>query len=434
MPRNFLGVYHLALAWLASLWYGRPSRKMIVIGITGTKGKSTTAYLLAKIFEGAGFKVGLSSTAIFKVVGREWLNATKMTMLGRFALQKMLRNMVRAGCAYAIVETSSEGLAQWRHAGIDYDVAIFTNLTPEHIESHGGFENYKKAKGKLFASLTHSVKKNNGNGKKIIVANLDDEHAPYFFNFWAEEKWGYTAKFPISNFQFPISRIVSVQDIELRPNGSRFKVNGEEINLKLIGKGNVYNALAAITAAMAQGVPISASADVLENISVVPGRMEFIDAGQLFKVIVDYAHEPESTRQLYETIKLIPHKRIIHVFGSTGGGRDISRRHVLGEMAGESADIVIVTTDDPYDDDPAKIAEAVAYGARFKDKIDGETLFIILNRREAIRKSIELAGCGDLVLITGKGSEQAMVIAGGRKIPWDDRVIVREEIINILSV
>ena len=193
------------------------------------------------------------------------------------------------------------------------------------------------------------------------------------------------------------------------------------------------NALAAITAAASQGVPVSVSADALVRILTVPGRMEFIDAGQPFKLIVDYAHEPASTAELYNTVKNIPHRRIIHVFGSTGGGRDVSRRHVLGEMAGENTDIVIVTTDDPYDDDPGKIAEAVAYGARIKDKIDGETLFIVLDRREAIRKSIEIAESGDIVLVTGKGSEQIMVLAEGKKIPWDDRAIAREEIIKAMK-
>ncbi|MBI2099090.1 UDP-N-acetylmuramyl-tripeptide synthetase [Candidatus Uhrbacteria bacterium] len=431
LPRGFLTVYHLFLALSASLWYGHPSRKMIVIGITGTKGKSTTAYMLAKILEDAGYKVGLSSTAIFKIAGREWLNATKMTMLGRFALQKMLREMVVAGCSYAIVESSSEGLAQSRHAGIDYDVAVFTNLTPEHIESHGGFENYKKAKGKLFASLKESAKKKVGNGKKIIVANLDDENAEYFLNFWADEQYGYGMKLKAISYKL---KAFLAEDVELSPDGSRFKIDGMDINLKLIGRGNVYNALAAITAAASQGIRISVAADVLAEINTIAGRMEFVRAGQNFTVIVDYAHEPESTRQLYETIKLLPRKRLIQVFGSTGGGRDVSRRRILGLLAGENVDIVIVTTDDPYDDDPLLIAKEVAAGAEEAGKKTGENLFVILDRRAAIGKAIQTAAEGDIVLITGKGSEQVMVLAEGRKIPWDDRTIAREEISNLLRV
>lgn len=432
VPKQLLSIYHLILALWASAVYGLPSRKMIVIGITGTKGKSTTAYFLAKILEGAGYRVGLTSTAIFKIVGHEWLNATKMTMLGRFALQKMLHDMVRAGCTYAIVETSSEGLAQSRHAGIDYDVAVFTNLTPEHIESHGGFENYKKAKGKLFASLAGSFIKKIGNGKKIIVANLDDANVGYFLGFWADEKYGYsqqpTANSP-KNLQ-AVGRMLLAENVQLRSDGSSFQVDGEEVNLKLIGRGNVYNALAAMAAASSQGVPTFVSATVLGNILTVPGRMELIDEGQPFKVVVDYAHEPESARQLYEAVKNIPHNNLIQVLGSTGGGRDVGRRRILGELAAENADTVIVTTDDPYDDDPGEIAKAVAQGAADKGKKIDESIFIILDRRQAIRKAIEIAEVNDLILITGKGSEQVMVVAQGRKIPWDDRVIAREEILK----
>lgn len=432
IPRQILNIYHFAVSALASAFYLWPSRKMVVIGITGTKGKSTTAYFLAKILEGAGYRVGLTSTAIFKIVGREWLNATKMTMLGRFALQKMLACMARAGCAYAIVETSSEGLAQSRHAGIDYDIAVFTNLTPEHIESHGGFENYKKAKGKLFASLAGSFIKKIGKGKKIIVANLDDANVGYFLGFWADEKIGFSIQ-PTANSQDnlrAVGRTLLAQNVQLRSDGSSFQIDGEEINLKLIGKGNVYNALAAMTVAASQGVRISVAAEVISKIALVPGRMELIDEGQPFKVMVDYAHEPESTRQLYEAVKNIPHNNLIQVLGSTGGGRDVGRRRILGELAAENADTVIVTTDDPYDDDPEEIADALARGAADKGKKIDENIFIILDRREAIRKSIEIALPNDLILITGKGSEQVMIVAGGRKIPHDDRKIVREEILK----
>lgn len=433
IPRRVLSMYYLACSMLAAAFYGWPSKKMVVIGITGTKGKSTTAYLLAKILEGAGYRVGLTSTAIFKVVGREWLNATKMTMPGRFALQRMLRDMADAGCTYAIVETSSEGLTQYRHAGIDYDVAVFTNLTPEHIESHGGFENYKEAKGKLFASLSGSAKKNIGNKKKIIVANLDDKHAEYFLSFWADEKWGYGTKLQISNCKLQIHKLMEATNIELRADGSSFQIGDEEINLKLIGKGNVYNALAAITVAASQGVSISLAAKVVSKIDTVPGRMEFIREGQNFTVIVDYAHEPESTRQLYEAVKNIPHINLIQVFGSTGGGRDVGRRRILGELAAENADTVIITTDDPYDDNPKEIAEDVATGALSRGKKLNEDIFIIADRREAIRKAISVAKADDLVLVTGKGSEQVMVVAGGRKIPHDDRKIVREEILKFIG-
>src|SRR5688572_27133784 len=159
LPAKAVGAYHRAFALTAAARYGRPSERMIVIGVTGTNGKSTTSNMIARVLEGAGFRVGLATTCNFRIAGKEWLNDTKMTMLGRFRLQKLLADMVKAGCEYAVVETSSEGIAQHRHVGINYDVAVFTNLTPEHIESHGGFENYKAAKLKLFAKLAGDRRK-----------------------------------------------------------------------------------------------------------------------------------------------------------------------------------------------------------------------------------------------------------------------------------
>ncbi|NQU83984.1 MAG: UDP-N-acetylmuramoyl-L-alanyl-D-glutamate--2,6-diaminopimelate ligase [Parcubacteria group bacterium] len=392
LPKFVIRLYHWKMAVIGAFLFGHPSREMIVIGVTGTKGKSTTSYFIAKILEEAGYKVGLTSTAIFKVGKKEWLNPTKMTMLGRLGLQKLLKDMVQAGCRYVVVETSSEGILQSRHIGIDYDVAVFTNLTPEHLESHGGFENYKKAKGKLFARLSKGRKKKL-DGKlvpKIIVANADDKHAEYFLKFKADEK----IKFGFENLGFDLS---------------------------IPGKMNVYNALASIAVTKALGVDKKIAKSALQKIKTVPGRMEFIEEGQNFQVIVDYAHEVESFKKLYEVVDGIPHKKVIHVFGATGGGRDKSRRSKMGKIASENADTVIITTDDPYDEDPAKISEDVIVGIKNKEK----TLNIV-DRKEAIEKAIKLAEKDDIVLITGKGCEQAMCVARGKKIPWDDRKIIKQ--------
>lgn len=391
-PKFIFKIYHRLLANLGAFLYGYPSIKMVVIGVTGTKGKSTTSYFIAKILEEAGYKAGLTSTALFKIGEKEWLNKTKMTMLGRFALQKLLKNMVEAGCKYVVVETSSEGILQSRHIGIDYDVAVFTNLTPEHLESHGGFENYKKAKGELFKQLSKSVRKkiNGKEVEKIIVANGDNEHSKYFLSFNADKK----IKFGFQELGF---------------------------KMNILGKMNVYNALAALSVAKVLGIDLKIAKKALQNIKNVPGRMEFIEEGQNFKVVVDYAHEIESFKQLYETIEKIPHKKIIHVFGATGGGRDKSRRPKMGEIAEKNADILIITTDDPYDEDPAKISDNVIEGVRDKKKV-----LNIVDRKEAISRAIEIAEKNDIILITGKGSEQAMVVKGGKKIPWDDREIVRK--------
>jgi UDP-N-acetylmuramoyl-L-alanyl-D-glutamate--2,6-diaminopimelate ligase len=398
---------------------------MVVIGVTGTNGKSTTVHLIAKMFEGAGFKVGSTSTVGFKIAERERLNKKKMTMLGRFVLQKMLRQMVRAGCRYAVIETSSQGVEQFRHLGVNYDVAVFTNLTPEHIEAHGGFLNYKKAKGKFFAHLAAKPKKII-NGKalpKASIVNIDDEHADYFLGFRADEKYGYSIN-TLSD--------IKAENIETGPGGSSFTVDGVNFKINLPGRFNIYNALAAICVGLSQGLSLDITSKSLGRVGGVPGRMEFINEGQKFKVLVDYAPEPASMAKLYETVRsanfTVPGSKIIHVLGSAGGGRDKARRPILGKLAAENADYVVITNEDPYDEDPMEIINQVANGV--VGKTEGINLFKILDRGEAIAKAINLAHEGDLVIITGKGSEQAICVADNKKIPWDDREKVREILKN----
>ncbi len=435
-------IYHFLLSWLAAVFYCFPSEKLIVIGITGTTGKTTTVYLLAKILESAGFKVGFTSTAMFNNGQREWLNDKKMTMVGRFFTQKILRQMVKNGCQYAIVETTSEGIRQFRHRFINYDIVLLTCLYPEHIESHGSFENYKRAKGKLFAHLKKCRPKYVNEKKQVmkpatglkkielervkkkIIVNGDDEHASYFLNFWAEEKIAYSQRGQV--FGIKDLKIIPYGEIKPSATGTSFKIRGAKINLPFLGSFNAMNAAAAISVGLAEGLSLEVIKNGLEKIQGVPGRLEKIDEGQDFTVIVDYAFEPKAVAKLYETIALLPHKKIIHVLGSAGGGRDAARRPVLGRIAGERADYVIVTNEDPYDDDPETIISQVALGAEKTGKRTGENLFKILDRRKAIKKALDLAQAGDLVLITGKGSEQAICVAGGEKIPWDDRAVVRD--------
>lgn len=421
IPPFILDWYHRALAALGAFVYGYPSKKLTVIGVTGTNGKSTTAYFIAKILDSAGYKTGITSTALFKIADREWLNDKKMTMLGRFQLQRMLRDMVRAGCQYAIIETSSEGIAQHRHRGINYDVAVFTNLTPEHLEAHGGFEQYKQAKGELFAMV-----------QKTIVVNADDEYAEYFLSFRADQKVIFSLNPATTVGEAGIGEIIA-EDVKTNATGATFSVFGTPFTVALPGRHNVYNALAAIATANALGVSLPECAVGLKKVTGVPGRMERIDEGQPFTVIVDYAPEVASMERLYETVRDIPHKRILHVLGSCGGGRDRDRRAKLGRMAGENADIVFVTNEDPYDDDPMEIISEVAGGAVAAGKQDRENLFRMIDREQAIEQAIAAAQPGDLVLITGKGCEQAICVADGKKIPWDDREVARKAIRRLLD-
>lgn len=422
LPESLIEAYHLALAHLAAFVYGYPSKKLIVIGVTGTNGKTTTSYYLAKVLEAAGDASGLTTTAVLKVGDEEWLNATKMTMPGRFWLQRMLRRMVREGCKYAVIETSSQGLIQHRHVGIRYDAAVFTNLTPEHIEAHGGFENYKKAKRILFEHVaSQAPKKIDGKAvKPFFVLNADDHAAEYYAEaaHLADVLW----------YGIDSDKGLRAERLKLGDRGVRFSAGGAEVCLNQPGEFNVYNALAALSAAMRLGVPPEKAAASLGEIARVPGRVERVEAGQDWTVIVDYAPEPESFKQLYEALSFVPRKKTIHVLGSCGGGRDVGRRAVLGRLAAEKADIVIVTNEDPYDDDPQEIVDQVAGGALEGGKTKDLNLFTILDRKEAIRKAMSLAAPGDLVVLTGKGCEPWICVAGGKKLPWDEVEAAKEAI------
>jgi UDP-N-acetylmuramyl-tripeptide synthetase len=461
LPKKFINFYHYCLAQFAAWFYNYPAKKMIVIGVTGTKGKSTVCYLLAKILEEAGEKVGMISTILFKIGFEERLNDKKMTMPGRFFLQKMLWKMLRAGCAYAIIETSSEGIAQYRHIGIDYDVAVFTNLTPEHIESHGSFENYKKAKLELFKNLKIYNLSKRVRGEiipKIFVVNFDDAHAKDFLSYPADKKVCYrlapsTIETNLtsvdkneeetqnsSTFTFCDETYIA-ENIELGRNYSKFifkRLNGNKINsyrfegdvvkLNLIGEVNVKNALAAISTALALGIPFRFAKSALEKIQAIPGRFEIV-IKEPFTLMVDYAHEPASFIELYKTVKLLPKNRVIHVFGATGGGRDKMRAPKMGQIAAQYADIIILTTDDPYFDNPEILTKNILNGILDYTKEHpirrSVKVLQVIDRREAIRTAIKIASEGDLILLTGKGAEQAMVV-GEKKIKWDDREVVKE--------
>jgi UDP-N-acetylmuramoyl-L-alanyl-D-glutamate--2,6-diaminopimelate ligase len=417
-PKPVLDLYHRALSWLAAARYDDPSEKLIVIGVTGTSGKTTTSYLIAKMLEASGAKTGMITTAMFKVADKTWENKTKMTMLGRFQLQKMLREMVDAGCTYAIVETTSQGIVQHRHRHIAYDIVMLTNLWPEHVEAHGGFENYKKAKKALFEYTAHLPRKilKGTQIQRVEILNGGSEHAHDFV------VKGFDKVMLFGAHQFKADQVVYHAD------HSTFTVDGTPVDLHLPGAVNVENALAAIAVADAVGMTKPEAADALSAINGLPGRYERINEGQPFTVIVDFAFEPGALGKLYEMVKTLPHERIIHVVGSAGGGRDIRRRPVMGKIAGTNADVVIITNEDPYDDNPRQIMEDIRVGVMHGTPKSGkpDEPLMIEDRREAIRKAVSLAKAGDIVLITGKGSEPVMAVAGGRKIPWSDAEEARQ--------
>ena len=423
----FQPFYHYALSFLGALFYGFPSKRLIVIGVTGTKGKTTTCNLIAQILNLAGYKTGLSTTVNFRIGDNEWANRTKQTMLGRFQLQKLLRKMVKENCRYAVIETSSEGILQYRHRFIDYSVAVFTNLTPEHLERHGGFENYRSVKIKLFKRV---AKKPSGIG----VYNLDDENVGYFLEPRIAQQYVYTLHIRNPHLSIPNLNIVS--RIKISPRGAAFLFNGEKFTMPLMGEMNVYNAAAAVTAALSLNIPINQIKRALAIVKAPAGRFEVIEKGQNFTVVIDYAHEPASLEAAYKTVsKIKNHKsKMICLLGAQGGGRDKWKRPKMGEIAAQYCDKIILTNEDPYDENPFSIIEDIEKGfSQIPKSPPTQTLrragkfqisknyFKIIDRQEAIKRAISLAKKGDVVILTGKGGEVWMCVENGRKIPWDER-------------
>ncbi|OGG47725.1 hypothetical protein A3D66_01785 [Candidatus Kaiserbacteria bacterium RIFCSPHIGHO2_02_FULL_50_9] len=401
IPDFFFNYYHYALAFLGALIYRFPSSKLTVIAVTGTKGKSTTVELVNAILEESGFKTAIAGTIRFKIGNKSRPNLYKMTMPGRFFLQKFLRQAVDSGCRYAVLEMTSEGVRQFRHKYIELDALIFTNIAPEHIESHGSFEKYLEAKLKLVGSLARSTKK-----RRIMVANADDAQGKTFL-----AAAGASEKFPF--------RLADAKPFSLTEKGIDFTFASHAMHSPLIGEFNLMNILAATTLANSYDISSGTIARALGKVRHIPGRVEFVSEGQPFKVVVDYAHTPDSLHALFEAFK---NKRLVCIIGSTGGGRDTWNRPQKGTIADQYCDVSIITDEDPYDEDPEKIVAEIAKGfSKHKPEI-------IMDRREAIRKAISLAKADDAVLITGKGTDPYMMTARGRKIPWSDTKIAREEL------
>ena len=422
IPGRIILLYHGAVSFLGAYWYGFPSRSMIVIGVTGTKGKTSTANFIWAVLARGGYKTGIITTANIRIGEAEAMNEYHMTMPGRAAIHRLMARMLREGCGVAVVETTSEGIKQYRHAGIAYDILVFTNLTPEHLESHGGsFEEYKRTKGEIFGLLATSKKEFNGKRvEKVIVANRDSEHADYFLGFPADKK---------ITFGFSDVSDIRAEDPEDLPDGVAFNAGGFRYSLRILGQFNIQNALPAIAVGRLLGIPDSAIQEGLLSLSKIPGRMEEIFEGQQFRVFVDYAHEEKSITYVLETARTMcgDAGRIGILLGAEGGGRDKAKRPIMGKLAARLADYVVVTNVDPYEDDPRAILEDIAQSAERFGKIRGKDLFVIEDRRAGIQKILSFAKKGDVVLVTGKGAEQSIVI-GGVRYPWDDRARVKEEL------
>lgn len=407
LQEALLGAYHLTLSYSGAWLYGFPSRKLIVIGVTGTKGKSSTTEMIRAILEAEGLKVAALGTIRFSIAGKEEPNLFKMTMPGRFFVQSFLARAVSAGCTHAVIEMTSEGARQHRHRAIEMDALVFTNLSPEHIERHGSFEKYAQAKLSLAEHLMRSRKR-----PRIIVANAEDAYGERFLAFPAEVKRSFALE----------GAAIESQSAD----GTVFSYKGMRYELPLPGLFNVANALAAIEVTGALGVMPAQAHDGLSTLMRIPGRAERVRLGQAFEVVVDYAHTPDSLRAIYEAFPPKSGKRIC-VLGNTGGGRDTWKRPVMGKIADEYCDEIILTDEDSYDEKLEDILAAMQEG------ITVHAPRTIANRREAIREALRGARDGDVVLITGKGTDPYIMGPRGTKVPWSDRAVAEEELQALLE-
>jgi len=409
LPTSVINVcrpaYHFFLAWLSSVWYQNPSEDITVIGVTGTKGKSTTTELLAHILETAGYTVAVSNTIRFKIGDNNRRNKRKMSMPGRFFLQHFFRQAVDSGCEYAVVEMTSEGAAQFRHRFIELNTLIFTNLSPEHLDAHGSFANYKEAKLDIARQLTRSNK-----SPTRLVVNGDDKHSDAFLNILADEHITY--------------KLEDAEPFVSTASGSKITFGGEDLKTNLFGEFNIYNILAAAKTSHAHGLSRENIKDGVSSFSGVPGRLEAIDAGQEFGVYVDYAHTPDSLEKVYETFSDFPK---VCVLGACGGGRDTWKRKKMAKIAENHCRKIFLTDEDPYDEDPKQIVEEMAKA------ISIPKYEIIMDRRKAIRAALEEANKNDVVLLTGKGTDPYIMRENGKKQKWDEAQIAREELQNVLK-
>ncbi len=408
IPGAVLRAYHFGLAGFAALYYGFPSRRLTVIGVTGTDGKTTVVHLLHEMLASAGHGVGSVSSLRFKIRDREEENLLKMTMPGRMRLQRFLAECRRIGCRFAIIEVTSQGVIQSRHRFIRFAAGVLTNITPEHIEAHGSFERYRAAKIELFCALPASG---------TAVLNRDDPSSKLFSqNTRAQVGWYSRSEIELGRVSRP------VRQLRVGPRNIQLDIEGHILEVSLGGVFNAANVIAAAATALAFNVSLSAIASALSAFRGVPGRMEYIQ-DRPFAVVVDYAVTPKALEQVYGALG----KDLVCVFGSAGGGRDRQKRPKLGEIAGRFCRAIILTSDDPDDEDPADIAKEIQSGMASDAKSRSA---VIPDRRQAIAQGLRSARPGDTVIVTGMGAQPWLVV-DGKKIPWDDRRIVREELVTL---
>lgn len=396
--RALVRPYHLFITCASAIRFGFPARSLTVIAVTGTKGKSSVTEMLYAVLMHAGYKTAVAGTINFAINSEVRPNLYKMTMPGRGFIQRFLKEAKDAGVTHAVVEVTSEATLQYRHLFLYLNGLVFTNLQKEHIESHGSFEKYAAAKLEIGKALARSPKR-----PRAIIANKDNVHSAPFLALSVEE-------------QVPFS-YADVTNIVLGPGTASFTYKGQDFSLMLPGSFSIMNALAVINAALFVGVPLPTISEGLAKLARIPGRTERIDLGQDFQAVIDYAHTPDSLEALYSAY---PGRKIC-VLGNTGGGRDTWKRPEMGRIADQMCDEVILTDEDPYDEDPLAIVAQMKEGMQREPNV-------IMDRRSAIATALSHARAGDSVLITGKGTDPYIMRANGEREPWSDAQVVREEL------
>lgn len=413
------------LADLACAWYGYPARRLCTIGVTGTDGKTTTSNLISAILETAGTRTGLMTTANFRLAGREWENTTRQSTLEALEVQQFLRQMLDNGATHAIIESTSHGLELQRVRGCNFDIGVVTNITHEHLDFHKTLENYRRAKARLFDMLDPGRDKGLGIQPRAIL-NRDDSSFEYLKPH---------CRVPILDYGFADAAQVRAVDVQLNAGTTRFRALLPDaeviIETRLVGSFNVSNCLAAIAATWSLGVSPDEIAEGLATMTGVSGRMETIQEGQPFSVIVDYAHTPDSLEKVLAILRPLTDGKLIVVFGSAGE-RDLQKRPIMGRIAAQMADFFVITDEDPREEDRERILQEIAEGAKVVGKQEGQDFLCIADRTQAIAEAFVRAKAGDTVLLAGKGHEQS-IIMGKEKLPWDDRRAAREALQNLLA-
>lgn len=445
-------VYYWLKSFISALIYGFPGQKIKVIGVTGTDGKTTTVNLITHLLNQADIKTGMVSTTTF-AIGREMFsNKTKRTSVSPFLMNKLLRRMVNQKCEYVVLEVSSHALEQKRFLGVDFDIAVLTNITPEHLDYHNNMQEYRRVKSLLFQKLGQSKMKIGQ--PKTMVLNKADPVFDEFLDFFADQKFSYALKegadFWASEIDLQADKSVFQLDVtesacrQLKQSVQCRQEHSSEdscdnssvacstkIELPLVGEFNIENALAASAVVMSVGLNLEQIQEIFKTFGGVGGRMEKIEAGQDFNVIVDFALTPVALKKLFQTAKSFTKGRVIGVFGCTGD-RDQTKRPVTGKMAAEMLDIFVLTDDETYTEDGDKIREEVKVGIRKTDKVENQDWYEVGDRLDAIRFALKIAQKGDTILIPGMGSEPTRNV-GGEEIEWDEREVVRRELENYLS-